>query len=379
LLASCSSDDSGSKESSSGESGSASAPAEISLTAIEDLSGGGGLPGRQTQKGMEVAIDDINKSEFLGSTKLAVEFKDSATDPNTAVSLFTEAVAGDVPLVFGPTASLPAVQAAQVAQKGGLPTVFTQATAPGVVEAGDYIFRVTATLESYTDMTAAFIKKEGWTKMAGLAASDSPVLSGLMTSFEEAAGDYDYEVVDVEKTSAQETSWATQFGKIVDADPDVVMLFLLAGQNPSAVTQLRQAGYDGPIIGAASMASGALKPAGADADGVMWATDFLPQAPHGEAGTKFVDAYKAKFNEEPDAFAAEGYDAVWFAARAFKQMIDDGQDVNDRTAVQSALAKLSDAGFEGALGDLTFKDRSLVMDGVLAKWDAANSEAVPAE
>ena len=60
----------------------------------------------------------------------------------------------------------------------------------------------------------------------------------------------------------------------------------------------------------------------------------------------FVEAYQAKYNKDPDAFAALGYDAVQLLVQAIK-------DANsaEPAAITAALSKISD--FEGITGKMT--------------------------
>lgn len=60
----------------------------------------------------------------------------------------------------------------------------------------------------------------------------------------------------------------------------------------------------------------------------------------------FISAYKAKFNEDPNAFAALGYDA---AKMMFAAMEAAGS--TDYAAVSSAMQALS---YKGATGSITF-------------------------
>jgi branched-chain amino acid transport system substrate-binding protein len=119
------------------------------------------------------------------------------------------------------------------------------------------------------------------------------------------------------------------------------------------------------------MGGGVLKPLGKSADGIFWATDFAASQ-SGPGAQKFVQAYAKYGRGTPSNFSAEGYDAVWLAARALK----DAGSV-DRAKVLASLVKVADAGFEGALGSVKFVDRSEIAPGVLVQWSGGKEVAAP--
>src|SRR4029078_9709489 len=106
--------------------------------------------------------------------------------------------------------------------------------------------------------------------------------------------------------------FSAPISQILSGKPDVVSILLVGASNPTAMKQLRQAGYTGDVLGNSGASAGNLKPAGADGAGMVWAVDFTFQqtAPSSQ---KFVAAYKAaNGGEAPLNYAAEAYDAAWF-------------------------------------------------------------------
>jgi branched-chain amino acid transport system substrate-binding protein len=61
---------------------------------------------------------------------------------------------------------------------------------------------------------------------------------------------------------------------------------------------------------------------------------------------EFVKAYKEKYNKEPDAFAALGYDSVQILVQAIK---DAGEA--DPVKIKDALSKIKD--FQGITGKMS--------------------------
>lgn len=100
---------------------------------------------------------------------------------------------------------------------------------------------------------------------------------------------------------------------------------------------------------------------------MVWVADFHPDVQNEET-QKFVELYTAEYGEEPTLYAAEAYDAAWMVARALKEA-----DTIDREAVQKALDAVAEAGFAGAMGDLTFTDdHDLRVTGHTVLWDGTD-------
>ena len=62
-----------------------------------------------------------------------------------------------------------------------------------------------------------------------------------------------------------------------------------------------------------------------------------------------MQAYRAKYNADPDQFAAQAYDGLYIMATAIKNA-----GSADRSAIRDALAKIR--GLDGALGSFSFDE-----------------------
>jgi branched-chain amino acid transport system substrate-binding protein len=66
----------------------------------------------------------------------------------------------------------------------------------------------------------------------------------------------------------------------------------------------------------------------------------------------FISAFKARFNTDPDQFAAQAYDAVYVVAAALKNVKLSGKLPDDRIALRNALPAVK---IEGATGKFAFR------------------------
>ncbi|MEG4632679.1 branched-chain amino acid ABC transporter substrate-binding protein [Microcoleus sp. AR_TQ3_B6] len=109
--------------------------------------------------------------------------------------------------------------------------------------------------------------------------------------------------------------------------------------------------------------------AGKDAEGVYSTFGGLPPKKLTGAGAKWYESYKAKYNAEPEAYAAYAYEAAKVAIGAINKVCK-----NDRGAIRDAVMATKD--FNGVLGtwsfdpngdtSLTTMSGNVVKDG---KWE----------
>jgi branched-chain amino acid transport system substrate-binding protein len=347
-----------------------SLPSSISVTAIQDLTGAVGAVGIATQNGMNLAVKQINSSGMLGSTQLSISFKDTATTNAQAVSLMSAAAASNTVAIFGPVSSQESVAMAPIAQSSKVPTIFTQSGATGIIEAGNYNFRVTAPQAYFQPKLISYLSAHNIKSVDILYDTDVPTTKGLaeqtLPPLLKAANITVKGSYGIQTTTTDISAFAS---KIAGENPDAVGI---SDTNPGvspAIIALRNAGYKGLIFGGSSFGAASLKAAGAQAKGVVWTTDFDPQSTFPQT-VKFVADYKAAYGgAAPNNYAAEGFDAAYLLAYGLK----DTTGALSRTTLQAGLTTAAMAGFSGALGQLTFQGNDLREAGYVETFDGAGN------
>jgi len=340
-------------------------PSEIRLISVDSLTGPAGFAGVIAENGATLAVNEINSTGYLGEgVTLTIDVKDDATNPDQGATEFAAAVKEDVPVVFGSVTSGVAVAEAPIAEQAGVPVVFTQAGSPGVV-IGDYTFRFTPPMSSYWKDVTSYLQEQGVKTASVIYANDYPTLIDVAESavpaVAEAAG---IEILSTTGLPSSTEDFSAPINKIAKENPDAVFFLLVGPANPTAMTQLRQAGLtDVVVIGNSGAGAGNLAPAGKDGAGMVWPAIFNTQVDR-PAVKEFIDKYKAEFGEDPAVYAPERYDAVYAVADAIKAACSV-----DRDAVRAALADVTAAGYSGVMGDVTFEGQDIRVPGILVQWD----------
>jgi len=359
----------GSDSSSSGSSGSGggSLPATIKVVGTEPETGPAAFAGLSAEKGYKLAVKQINDQHFLGkSTTIDLSFQDTKGQIPTAAASVSSALADkSVSAVFGSVSSQEAVAQAPIAQKGSLPIVFTQAGSDGVV-IGNYTYRATPLMATYYPLLKKYVQENGWKSVGVIYTNASPTLVQVAT---ESIPKLGLTVTKSIATTATTQDFSAPIQQVLATKPDVVSILQVGAANPTAMTQLRQAGYTGAVLGNSGASAGNLKPAGQDGANMVWATDFNYQQT-AESSQKFVTDYKAEYNENPLQYAAEGYDAAWFLARSIKEA-----GSADRAKIATGMAAEAKKTTNGALGEnLTWKDGTIQVPGSAIQWTGTDEK-----
>jgi branched-chain amino acid transport system substrate-binding protein len=336
-------------------------PAKVAIYSIQDLSGPAATPGLDDERGDQLAVADINREKFLGSTKLTISFGDSATDPTTAAAVASRVATAHDPIVIGPPASSSAVAVAPIMAKAGQPTIFTQAGSAGVLVSPD-IYRLTTLQTSLYPLVMKWLGAQKVKTVAVIQDSDIPTDAELTSELKADGATYGFKVVGVESVLAAQSNIASAMSSVLTAHAQALALNVITTQNATAATLAQQGGFSGPIIAEEGAANDVLAPAGSAANGIVWASDWMAGAP-GQMSAIFTREYEAAYHAAPSNWAAESYDAVWFAARGLKQA-----DSTSPAKVQAALTSVGTAGFTGVLGKITVVGGQEKTKPLLISW-----------
>jgi branched-chain amino acid transport system substrate-binding protein len=363
LLAGCGGSDGG--DAAGGKSGT------VKVGAALDLTGPNAFAGTEVKKGMDVAIAQANASNALGSAKIELTAEDNATDAKQAASLISKMVRDDYSVLVTGPGSGPALASGPIAQRAEIPMVVPGAGAPGVVEAGDYVFRASAPQEHYHHLGSSYLKSKGATTIAQIYNNDVPTnkLLGEKT-WPALAKQNGLQITSSSAVPITATNFASIVSKITGSSPDAVVLHTTGVQGASAATALRRAGYQGIIVGGNGLSSGNLKTMGAQADGIVYAVDFSADTPV-PSGKEFAALYQRETGNEPSMYAATGYDTMQLIINGLKRARDYSPE-----AVKAGLDAATREGFAAAAGDYKFENRDARVDGLLVEWRGGKEHVV---
>jgi len=336
----------------------------IKIAQVQDQTGAVAYAGVGASEGAELAIEEINEQGFLGDgVKIELEKLDTAGEIERASSEMNKAMADkDVMAILGPTQSQQAATVSPLVGRTKVPTIFTQAGAEGVVT-NDYTFRATPPMESYYEPVLDHLKAEGAKTISVLYNATFPTFALLgKDSVPQWAEDRGMEVVQSLPVEMTTQDFAGQAQQIASKKPDALVMLLIAPQSVTALGQLKDAGYDGQVVATSVQAAGNISEAGDDANGLVYPVPYSV-AFTDESSVAFTKAFEKKFDKSANPYNADGYDAMWWIAKAIKASGD-----SSREGIQKGLVEVAGEGYDGAMGAVTFEGNDARVPGHLVRW-----------
>lgn len=352
----------------SSASGGASLPSVIPVAYVGDQTGAAGYVGVQLLKGMQLRLDQLNASHFLGNSTIQLTVKDTQSNQQNAISLMNQVASSNALAVIGPLLSNEGLATEPIAAKAGLPYLEAVNEDEQILTMGNNIYRTTVSQFQYNPLTIPYLQKNNVTSVAMVYDSDNPTLVQVGTQqYPGLLKKANMKLVSSDGIPIADTNVASLASKIAGENPGAVGLMVIGPQNPDLITALRNDGYKGIIFGETAMQAGALKPAGALANGVVYPMDYTPDLtyPTSQAFTKAFEA--ANPGTTPNAYDAEGYDTMTFLANAIKDA-----PAATRAGLLKGMAAVAAKGFDGAVGPLKWfgtGNKNVTTPGVLVKWE----------
>ena len=335
----------------------------VKVGVIAELTGDIPAVGASCRNAAELAAREINDAGglVLGGKRYKIKLfiEDNAGKADQSASAAQKLITqNEVVAIVGPNASRYAVPASEIAESSKVVLITPWSTTPKTTldtKTGapkKYIFRACFTDPFQGRVVARFaLENQKAKKAAVLYDVASEYNKGIAEIFKSAFEEKGGKVVAFETYTTNDKDFSAQLTKIKKAGPDVVFLPNYYSEVPLQVQQAHRLGLNVPFIGSDSWGSEELlKLAGKDVEGYYFSTHYAADAAT-TAATRFIQAYKAKYNSTPDDVAALTYDAFGLLIQAVKSA---GKP--DRQAVRDALARIS--GYDGVTGSMQFKEGS---------------------
>lgn len=329
-------------------SGLALAQETVVIGMLGPLSGDYATYGTSVANGVELAINEANASGQY-SYRFVLRKEDTRGDQTQALNAINKLIELDqVTAIVGAVLSGETHTAAPTAQDEGVPTITPSATASGISEIGDYIFRNVITDDVQAAQMAEYAVKELGLKRLAILYSNNDYGVGLRRAFEETAKSLGAEVVAVESYLDGDSNFSAQLTNIAAQNPEALYI---GGYYTEAAKIAQQAALQGlkvRLMGADGFDSPELiNLGGAAVEGALFTSGFY-NGTKDPLAAEFVRKYEAAYGSKPDMFAANAYDSARIIIEAIQAVGPN------RAAVRDWIANVKD--FPGVTGLTTFAE-----------------------
>ena len=303
-------------------------PEEIKIGAIFALTGDAAMYGESAKNGLELAIEELNKK--LLDKKITVVYEDNQGDPSKAVSSFQKLADVDkVKYIIGPLGTPEVLAVAPIAEKKKIIILTPTSSGPQLTQAGDYIFRNCMSDLIEGAALAEFVFKELKTRTAGILYINNDYGIGLRDAFKKRFDVLGGEILAEESFRRGDTDFRTQLLKIKFKNPRVLLLTGYAEMG-RILKQARELGIEIQVVSTSNFEMPEiLEIAGNAAENIYYTYQGFDIESEEEVVKKFTNSYRAKYNKDPDIFAALTYDAMKILAKAIERGGTDVENVKE--------------------------------------------------
>jgi len=338
---------------SSAASGSESSSADtFKIGGIGPTTGGAATYGLAVKNALELAVEEVNAAGGINGYKLELNFQDDEHDAEKSVNAYNSLKDWDADVLLGCVTSTPCIAVSEKTKADNMFQLTPSGTAVACTQY-DNAFRVCFSDPAQGTASAQYIGENKLaTKVAVIYDSSDVYSSGIYENFAVEAKNHSFEIVTAEAfTADNKTDFSVQLQKAKEAEADMVFLPIYYQEAALILTQANTMGYAPAFFGVDGM-DGILS--GVDnfdaslAEGVMFLTPFAATS-QDEDIVKFVTAYQAKYNDTPNQFAADAYDAVYILKAAIeKSGVTPANSVSEICdGVKAAMTQIS---FDGLTG-----------------------------
>lgn len=275
--------------------------------------------GQSTHRGILLAFEELNAAGGVLGRPLKLIVEDNQTRSGESATIAKKMITRDkVVALIGEAASGRTLEAAPLAQAAKIPMIAPAATNPKVTQVGSYIFRVCFIDPFQGTVMAKFAHEDLKARKVAILSSVSNAYSvGLAKFFRDTFTAAGGTIVAEQKYSEGDKDFRAQLTAIKAANVDLVFVPGYYTESALIVRQARDLGLNVPFIGGDGwVADQLLDIGGAALNGCYYSTHFSPEN-QDPAVQSFVQRFKARWGaENPDAFAALGYDAARVLADA---------------------------------------------------------------
>ena len=292
-----------------------SLPKTINVGVQLDLEGAAaGQLSHEILKAMQLAVKQINSTHYLGSSEIKITLADTRGENQLYPTAYQTLINDHVSAIVGGVLSPGLLSVASLVNNAHIPVVVSTA---GDYPGGKWWFKASPdfTASSKSAMTALLSGIHS-KDVASLYESDIPSNLLTETGMKESVNAAGSKLTEVGFTASQLTNLSAQIAQVKSANPDLVSVSTDGDELVTMFDQVRQQGYTG-LMYTPSDLTALVSSCGSACNAAYFYTTFNPAV--NAASKTFSNEFDAAYGALPDGYAAQGYDAMWFAAEGVKK------------------------------------------------------------
>ena len=352
-LAACGSSEKAPAASTASSGAESSAAATFKLGAIGPLTGDAAIYGNAVMNGAQIAIDEINAKGGVNGAMLELNAQDDEADGEKGVNAYNTLKDWGVQAIVGSVTTGSCISVSAVAAEDRVFMLTPSASSTDVLANKNNMFQVCFTDPNQGSGSAVYMGANmAGAKVAVIYRNDDAYSQGIRDTFVAEAAAKGVEIVyEGTFTADTATDFSVQLTAAQSAGADTVFLPIYYQPASVILKQANDMGYAPTFFGVDGM-DGILAMEGFDtalAEGVMLLTPFDATATD-ELTSAFVAEFQKRYNEVPNQFAADGYDAVYVLAAALEKA-ECTADMDAAAICEALIAVMPTLSVDGLTGE----------------------------
>ncbi len=324
--------------------------AKITLAMVNPLTGDAATYGVSHRKGLELALEEINKAGGVKGQQIELLTHDDAGDPKQAAAGAQKfADMKNVVTIVGSCLSSNTLAMVPITDKAKVPHSVVSSSSHRLSGMSKYFFRMAVQDDKVGGLMVDLSQQKFKPKKMALLYLNNDYGKGLWTSTQAQAQKLGIAMTSTQAYLATDKDYSALLTKIKAEAPEVLLVGSTYTDGGLIVKQAREMGLTMPIVGPTGLYSPKyMEIAGKAVANTYFLGVFVPTNPDPKV-QEFVKKYKEKYGMDPDTFAALAYDQGYVLKAALEKAAAKGAIT--RESMREAMAA---SGFKGITGTVTF-------------------------
>ena len=348
--------------------GGAEEPNTLKIGAIFAVTGGASFLGAPEANTAKMLADKINAEGGIDGRQIELIIKDSAANPEKAISFAKQLIEEDQVLaIIGPSTSGETMQIKELCNEAKVPLVSAAAAEAIVEPVAPYVFK-TPQKDSYVVRWIYQTMNEMGISKIGVVAANTGFGNAGRGQLEKYSGEFGIEILISESYDGAATDLTALLNKVKAQNVQAVVNWSIVPAQSIIAKNMRQLGMTAPLF--QSHGFGNIKyveAAGEAAEGIIFpcgrllVADKLPNSdPQKELLVKYSNDYKAMFGEDASTFGGHALDALMIVVEAIKAGGANRDNIRDE------IEKITNFPGTGGVFNLSATDHNgLGMDSII--------------
>lgn len=288
---------------------------------IGPATGGAAVYGIAVRNGIQIAVDEINAAGGINGVQIEFNYQDDEHNEEKAVNAYNTLKDWGMNVLIGTVTSGPCVAVVALTSQDNMFQLTPSGSSTDIIKDNTNVFQVCFVDPNQGIGSAQYIGTNGLAENVAVIYNSSDIYSsGIYDKFKEEAANQPFEIVaETAFTDDSASDFTVQLQQARDAGAELVFLPIYAKEAALILTQAAAMDYHPMFFGCDGL-DGVLSAEGFDAglaEGVVLLTPFVADA-EDERTQAFVNTYQEKYDEIPNQFAADAYDAVYIIKAAIE-------------------------------------------------------------